>query len=92
MQITPEVRQSALLLRVLGHPVRLCLVKGLLEAGEANVSGIRGCLEMPQSTVSQHLGKLRDLGVVGAERRGPEVFYRVISDEARNLIRVLFPG
>lgn len=92
MKITDAITRRARLLRTLGHPVRLCMVKGLLERGEGNVSHIHGCLELPQSTVSQHLGKLRDLGIVADHRRGSEVFYRVVSEEARRLIEALFGG
>ena len=49
--------EAAEILKVLAHPVRLCMVNGLLEKGECNVSFMQSCLKTPQSTVSQHLQK-----------------------------------
>lgn len=84
------LNQAAELLKVLGHPVRLCIVKNLTRRGEANVSHMQECLAMPQSTVSQHLAKLRAYGVIEARRRGKEVFYSVCDDKVRKLVEVLF--
>lgn len=78
------------ILKAIGHPIRLCIVKGLLEQGESNVSYMQGCLDVPQSTLSQHLGKLRDIGIIEGERKGTEVYYRVINKDVINIIKALF--
>lgn len=54
-----KLNEKAELLKVLAHPVRLCIVKGLLENGGCNVTYMQNCLNAPQSTVSQHLQKLK---------------------------------
>ena len=41
---------------------------------------------MSQSCISQHLQKLRAVGVVTAERAGNEVYYQVTSREAAALV------
>ncbi|HHW29654.1 MAG TPA: winged helix-turn-helix transcriptional regulator [Syntrophomonadaceae bacterium] len=82
--------EKAELLKVLAHPVRLCIVRGLLSNEECNVSHIQNCLEMPQSTISQHLAKLRSAGIIEGKRSGLEVFYRVVNDDARRIVEVLF--
>jgi ArsR family transcriptional regulator len=82
---------KAELLKTIGHPVRLCIIKGLLEEGECNVNKMQACLQIPQSTVSQHLGKLRDAGIIKGKRQGVEIFYRVVDEDLKKLIRVLFP-
>jgi len=46
------------MIKALAHPVRLCIVKTLLEKGECNVSHMQTCLDIPQPTVSQNLQKL----------------------------------
>jgi len=78
------------LLKVLAHPVRLCIVKGLLQKGQCNVGYMQNCLEMPQSTVSQHLQKLRAAGIIEGERTGLEINYKVCSDKAEDIIKLLF--
>ena len=78
------------MLKVLAHPVRLCIVKGLMENGGCNVTYMQECLEAPQSTISQHLQKLRTAGIVSGDRNGLEINYQVCSNKAAELIRLLF--
>ncbi|MBE5965797.1 MAG: winged helix-turn-helix transcriptional regulator [Lachnospiraceae bacterium] len=82
--------ELAEMLKVLAHPVRLCIVKGLLENGGCNVSYMQSCLGAPQSTVSQHLQKLRTAGIIEGERNGTVICYRVCNDKAAEIIKVLF--
>lgn len=77
------------MLKAIAHPVRLCIVKGLIE-NQCNVTKIQECLNLPQSTVSQHLTKLRAAGIIEGERKGLEICYRVIDKDVINLIKVLF--
>lgn len=86
-----EIRAGAELLKALAHPIRLCIVRGLLESGSCNVTTMQSCLEIPQSTVSQHLAKLRDLGIIAGDRQGLEVFYKVVSPAAIRVVAALFP-
>ncbi|MFR4808123.1 MAG: ArsR/SmtB family transcription factor [Peptostreptococcus anaerobius] len=72
-----ELTEYADLLKAIAHPVRLCIVKGLIENGPHNVSDMHSCLEMAQSTVSQHLAKLKSAGILTSERVGTEIIYSV---------------
>lgn len=83
--------QTAETLKAIAHPVRLCIIKGLLEKGSCNVSFMQDCLDLPQSTVSQHLQKLRALGIVETERNGLEINYSVKDEKIKHLIQ-LFLG
>jgi DNA-binding transcriptional ArsR family regulator len=84
-----ELKEVAELLKVLAHPVRLCIVNGLLKNGACNVTHMQNCLGMPQSTISQHLQKLRSAGIIEGDRKGLEITYKVIDERVRNLIDVL---
>ncbi len=84
------IREKATLLKALSNPVRLCIVRELMKRGQCNVSAMQNCLELSQSTVSQHLGRLRDMGIITFERKGTEVYYRILSEEAAEIIKVLF--
>ncbi|MCM3629324.1 metalloregulator ArsR/SmtB family transcription factor [Paenibacillus glycanilyticus] len=81
---------AADMLKALAHPVRLCIVKGLLQKGRCNVSFMQDCLDLPQSTVSQHLQKLRSAGIVAAERSGLEIHYTIASPKIAKLIEAMF--
>jgi len=76
-------------LKVMAHPHRLCILKGLAE-NKCNVSKIQECMGIPQSTVSQHLAKLRAAGLIKGERTGQEICYKVVDEEALRIIGLLF--
>lgn len=78
------------LLKVLAHPIRLCIVRGLLDKGKCNVSYMQNCLKIPQSTLSQHLQKLRMAGIIKGDRNGLEINYTVCNKTVIKLINVLF--
>lgn len=90
MNMSPEkYMELSELLKALAHPVRLCIVRGLIEKGGCNVGHMQECLAAPQSTISQHLQKLRAAGIVTGTRNGLEVNYRVCDQRVVELVRIL---
>ncbi len=85
-----NLNSKAKLLKAIAHPTRLCIVKGLMEEEGKNVSNIQCCLGIPQSTLSQHLAKLRNMGIVKGDRNGVEVNYYVINEDVKRVIDSLF--
>ena len=85
-----KYNETAEMLKVLAHPVRLCIVKGLINNGGCNVSHMQSCLDTPQSTTSQHLQKLKSAGIVEGKRNGLEINYKICNDRVIDLINVLF--
>lgn len=83
--------REAEILKVLGHPVRLKIVAGLMSQS-CNVKKIWECLELPQATVSQHLALLKNKGIIEGKRDGVEVFYQVTSAETRKIVEALMEG
>ncbi|PGA90432.1 ArsR/SmtB family transcription factor [Bacillus toyonensis] len=77
------------ILRVLAHPIRLQIVQQLLKKNFLNVIELQQYFNMPQSTVSQHLGKLKSHKVVAYERKGLEVFYRVDDEKVKQALKIL---
>lgn len=86
-----KYNEIAEVLKALAHPVRLCIVRGLIEKGGCNVCHMQECLGMPQSTTSQHLQKLRSAGIISGQRKGLEVNYQVCDPRVIKLIEMLFP-
>lgn len=84
-----EYEQKAEKLKALAHPHRLCIVKGLIENG-CNVSKIQECLGLPQSTISQHIARLRTAGIISGERKGLEICYKVVDKESVDIIKAIF--
>ncbi|MDX2495376.1 MAG: metalloregulator ArsR/SmtB family transcription factor [Desulfuromusa sp.] len=77
------------ILKVLGHPIRLKIVAGLMSES-CNVKKIWECLALPQATVSQHLALLKNKRIITGRREGVEVFYQVTSPEAVRIVASIF--
>ncbi|MBG0964312.1 helix-turn-helix transcriptional regulator [Bacillus sp. SRB1LM] len=75
-----DYERPADILRMLGHPMRLIIVRELISKGPLNVSELQKLLHVPQSTMSQQLIKLKQFKMVSYERKGNEIYYKV-SDE-----------
>ncbi len=75
-----DYERPADILRMLGHPMRLIIVRELILKGPLNVSGLQKLLRVPQSTMSQQLAKLKQFKMVSYERKGNEIYY-IVSDE-----------
>ncbi|WP_342715155.1 metalloregulator ArsR/SmtB family transcription factor [Bacillus paramycoides] len=75
-------------LKVMAHPVRLKIVNELMHQKLCNVTQLTEILGLPQSTVSQHLSKLRGT-VLRAERRGLEMHYYIDNVKARQIVGIL---
>lgn len=84
-----ELTDYAELLKALSHPIRLYIVKNLCLHGCCNVTNMQNCLKMPQSTVSQHLCKLKSSGIVEGKRKGTEIVYGVVHPDAERIIKLL---
>jgi SAM-dependent methyltransferase len=67
------------LLQVMGEPTRARLM-ALLGDHELTVAEIVAVTQLAQSTVSTHLGKLRDAALVHDRRAGASTFYSLRSD------------
>ena len=76
------------ILKALGHPVRLRMVEGLMK-NECNVNKMMDVLNIPQSTASQHLGTLKNKGIVVARKDGVRTCYKVVDQRVREIIRIL---
>lgn len=81
-------KHKAEILKALAHPIRYCIVEGLLQGGQ-NVAKMVDCTGVPQPTVSQHLNILKAAGIIEGHRAGNQIYYSVISEEAKVLIEAL---
>ena len=81
--------QAARLLAALGHTKRLMALCRLMDQ-EMSVGALAEAVGLSQSALSQHLARLRDLGVVTTRREGQTIYYRLASEEAKQLISLLY--
>ena len=80
--------KDAEMLRTLGHPLRLKMVECLV-SDECNVNKIINIFNIPQSTVSQHLGILKSRGVVVVRKEGVRRCYKVTDKRIGRIIKIL---
>ena len=83
----------ALRMKALGEPVRVRLLSLVLAAGEAGICtcDLAPALGLTEGTVSHHLGRLRDAGLVEGTRVGMNVYYRPVLSSLAALCRVIDP-
>ena len=73
---TIDVQRASQLLKLLGDPTRLTMMK-LLKSHECCVCEFVEIFNMSQPAISQHLRKLKDIKLVKEERRGQWIFFSI---------------
>ncbi len=77
--------RAVIVLRVLANAPRLAVLRRLLD-GEVGVAELESGLGIRQPGLSQHLGELREAGLVSARREARSVFYRIADADALRLV------
>ncbi len=88
----PDPERYASMFAALGTGARLRIVRLLLAAHPTGmvVSEIQSELGIPASTLSHHLDKLRQQGLVAVERQGTFLWYRANQDSLQELLDFLY--
>jgi ArsR family transcriptional regulator len=79
------VKEQALQLKALGHPVRLGIAVRLAEEGGTCACDFADLFHVSQPTVSQHLKVLREAGLVRTRRQGTQILYSLDPAALRQL-------
>jgi ArsR family transcriptional regulator, arsenate/arsenite/antimonite-responsive transcriptional repressor len=81
-----ELEKATNLLKLLGDKTRLTII-GILKQRECCVCEFLEIFDTSQPSISQHLRKLKDAGLVKEERRGQWIYYSLNQQsELRGLI------
>jgi ArsR family transcriptional regulator len=77
---TAQATALAPMFKALGDPVRLRLLSMIASTGggEVCVCDLTGAFDLTGPTISHHLKVLREAGMVGCDRRGTWVYYRLV--------------
>ncbi len=73
--------QKAEVLKAIAHPARLCIISCLMQTKGCNVTELQRRLALPQSTISQHVSKLKSQGIIAGNRNGVEIAYHIIDPD-----------
>jgi ArsR family transcriptional regulator len=74
--------------KALADPTRLKIVDFVL-GGEKCVCEITKLIDRSQSTVSQQLSKLENLGIFESRRSGKSVYYTLVNEKVREIMKIL---
>ncbi|MBF0282596.1 MAG: winged helix-turn-helix transcriptional regulator [Zetaproteobacteria bacterium] len=83
-----NIKEAADGLRAIAHELRLSVLCHLME-GPMCVRELMEATGSPQSNLSQHLAKMRMMGLLEREKRGQEVYYQVTNPAYCELIASL---
>jgi len=83
-----KLQEFSEILKALGHPIRLKIVEGLIKH-PCHVNEVVAGLGLPQSTVSQHLGVLRNRGIISPRKEGVKTCYLVTDERIREILKFL---
>ncbi|WP_327045907.1 metalloregulator ArsR/SmtB family transcription factor [Microbispora sp. NBC_01189] len=88
-----EAVELAPLFKAIADPVRLRLLSLIAchEGGEACVCDLTAVFDLTPPTISHHLKVLRQAGLIGSERRGTWVYYRVNSGVLARMSALIGP-
>ena len=75
-----DIQKITFLLTAVGEPARLEIIRQLAEQEQMNVGDLASKFRLSRPTISHHLKVLKDAGIVEAEKRGQETYYRVNRD------------
>lgn len=87
-QLCENAAEVASLLKLVANEQRLLILCRLLE-GEASVGTLVGLCQLSQSSVSQHLAKMRDGGLLTTRREATTIYYSITSGHVEALMTFL---
>lgn len=77
------------MLKQLANGKRLMILCNLIQS-ERSVGELAELVGLSQSALSQHLGKMRDAGLVASEKRGQMVYYYINNPDVQALLSTLY--
>jgi DNA-binding transcriptional ArsR family regulator len=93
MDYSLEEQKLASYAKALGHPVRIQILKILSEQACCFNGDLTEIIPLAQSTISQHLKSLKDVGLIQGEIMAPKIRYclnKANWEEAQQLFETLF--
>jgi len=84
--ISPEkLERVAEVLKTIAHPVRLSILEVLQNYGRLTVSDLKEKTQTEQSLLSHHLIKMKDKGVLKANRQGKNIYYELADTQVTKI-------
>ena len=88
-ELERKAGEAAALLKLLANENRLLILCRLAMAGEMSVTALVEAGDLSQSALSQHLGKMRNDGLLATRRDAQTIYYRIADKNAARLLALL---
>ena len=88
-QFTEKQNRKAELYKALGHPARIAIIEFLIEKDSCVCGDIVENLPLSQSTISQHLKELKNLGLIKGNIEGTSICYCIDKDNWSHMKTVI---
>lgn len=79
--------------KALAHPARVAIIEYLIKQRACICGDLVDALPLSQSTISQHLKELKNIGIIKGEIEGPRINYCIDEqawDEAKGILFDIF--
>lgn len=70
-----EQNQLATFAKAFAHPARIAIIQQIVKNKTCIVGNLTEVLPLSQSTISQHLKELKNIGIIKGEIEGPSICY-----------------
>lgn len=84
-----EQNKLASIAKVLGHPARVAIIQYLFQNRTCIVGNLTEELPLSQSTISQHLKELKNIGLIKGEIDGPTTCYCLNQEMLQELSEII---
>ena len=88
-ELEARAEEVAATLDAMANPKRLVVMCTLM-SGERSVGELAELVNLSPAALSQHLGKMRALRLVGTRRDGQTIYYSLASPEVRAVLDTLY--
>ena len=85
--------KTAALAKAFDHPARVAILEYILDNNTCICNDLVDVLPLSQSTITQHLKELKEIGIIKGEVEGPKVNYCIdenVWEEAKDIFMNMF--
>ena len=84
-----EQNQLAVFAKAFAHPARIAIIQQIIKNKSCIVGTLMDVLPLSQSTISQHLKELKNIGIIKGEIEGPSICYCIDEENWNNARKML---
>ena len=85
-----HIIQSALLLKSIGHPIRVSIIIALSENSIMTVTQLSNYLSIDQPVMSLHLAILRKQHIITVKKDGKQSFYSIEDITIKQIVNLVY--